>query len=148
LGVFGAFSCFPQDIIRSPDLQRIILILIGVFLTSRYWLFRTTDTLVYFGFFDFVGLMLLFLAESYAILTYFLGMFVNAFPLRREIQPVDLNDPELPTVDVFIPTYNEPISIVETTAAAAMRLDYPKEKLCVCILDDGGTLEKAAGPGP
>jgi cellulose synthase (UDP-forming) len=147
-GFLGLFLVFRKILSGRPDLQRIILILIGVFLTSRYWLFRTTDTLVYFGFFDFVGLMLLFLAESYAILTYFLGMFVNAFPLRREIQPVDLNDPELPTVDVFIPTYNEPISIVETTAAAAMRLDYPKEKLCVCILDDGGTLEKRLDPDP
>ncbi|MDI1227839.1 MAG: glycosyltransferase [bacterium] len=37
-------------------------------------------------------------------------------------------------VDVFIPTYNEPVDIVRRTAAAAMRISYPHE---TWILDDG-----------
>ncbi len=32
---------------------------------------------------------------------------------------------ELPTVDVFIPTYNEPLDVLERTIIGALSLDYP-----------------------
>ena len=133
---------------QRSELQRIVLILICFFLTTRYWLFRVNDTLIFSGFFDFLGLILLFAAESYSILTYLLGMFVNIHPLKRNIEPVNLDNPDLPVVDVFIPTYNEPVTMVGITATAAARLDYPKEKLNVYILDDGGTLQKRTDPDP
>ena len=41
----------------------------------------------------------------------------------------------LPEVDVYIPTYNEPMEVVEKTIIGALSLDYPKVKLWV--LDDG-----------
>lgn len=44
---------------------------------------------------------------------------------------------ELPTVDVFIPTYNEEMEVVERTILGALHLDWPKEKLRVWVLDDG-----------
>jgi cellulose synthase (UDP-forming) len=40
-----------------------------------------------------------------------------------------------PTVDVFIPTYNEPLEILEKTITGALFLDYPRFK--VWVLDDG-----------
>ncbi|MBX9977377.1 MAG: glycosyltransferase [Alphaproteobacteria bacterium] len=43
----------------------------------------------------------------------------------------------LPTVDVFIPTYNEGIDVVERSIVGALHLDWPKEKLKVWVLDDG-----------
>jgi cellulose synthase (UDP-forming) len=130
------------------ELQRIFIILLCFFLTARYWYFRTSSTLVYTGFFASLGMAALYLAESYGILTYILGMFVNISPLRRTIQPVDLSNPDLPSVDVFIPTYNEPETLVGITAAACSQLDYPKDKLNVYILDDGGTVEKRHDPDP
>ena len=42
---------------------------------------------------------------------------------------------ELPSVDVFIPVAGEPIAIIEKTATAALRMNYPKAK--VYILNDG-----------
>jgi cellulose synthase (UDP-forming) len=53
----------------------------------------------------------------------------QAFFARRE--------GELPTVDVFIPTYNEPLDVLERTIVGALALDYPKHKLKVYVLDDG-----------
>ena len=41
----------------------------------------------------------------------------------------------LPTVDVFIPTYNEPIEVLEKTITGALCLDYPNAK--IWVLDDG-----------
>ncbi len=42
-----------------------------------------------------------------------------------------------PTVDVFIPTYNEPLSVVRPTVLAAMALDWPADRFKVYLLDDG-----------
>ena len=133
---------------RSADFQRIVIILICLFLTSRYWFFRVNHTIYYLGIFDFIGMIALFMAESYGILTYLLGMFVNIAPLKRELDPIQLDDPDLPTVDIFIPTYNESELMVGITATAASKVDYPKDKLNVFILDDGGTLQKRNDPDP
>jgi cellulose synthase (UDP-forming) len=129
---------------RQP--WRLLLIVVGSFLALRYILWRTTDTLLYTGPADFVGMTALYVAEVYAIAVHFLGAFVNAWPVRHG--PLALpDDPALlPTVDVFIPTYNEADDIVRVTAVAATQLDYPPEKLRVWILDDGGTAQKRADP--
>jgi cellulose synthase/poly-beta-1,6-N-acetylglucosamine synthase-like glycosyltransferase len=42
-----------------------------------------------------------------------------------------------PTVEVFIVTYNEPLSVLEPTIIACVNMDYPGEKLRVMVLDDG-----------
>jgi len=42
---------------------------------------------------------------------------------------------ELPSVDVFIPTYNESIEVLEKTITGALCIDYPNFK--IWILDDG-----------
>lgn len=52
-----------------------------------------------------------------------------------------------PTVDVFIPTYSEPVEIVCRTAIAATHIRYPREKLRIHILDDGATSAKMAATG-
>ncbi|MGT2491175.1 glycosyltransferase [Cupriavidus basilensis] len=40
-------------------------------------------------------------------------------------------------MDIFIPTYNEPLSVVKPTVFAAMSLDWPRDKINVYVLDDG-----------
>lgn len=42
---------------------------------------------------------------------------------------------QLPSVDIFIPTYNEELEVLERTIAGAMNLDYPNFE--VWVLDDG-----------
>jgi cellulose synthase (UDP-forming) len=125
---------------RQP--WRILFILLDVFLVVRYILWRTFETLIYTGFLDFLGMVVLYVAEMYAMSLLLMGMFVNCWPLVRT--PLVLQDTpdDLPHVDIFIPTYNESDDIVEVTAIAAMQIDYPKEKLHVYILDDGGTVAK------
>jgi cellulose synthase (UDP-forming) len=130
----------------NPDWSRVGVILIGSFITLRYWMFRTTETIGYAGFWDFIFLLLLYLAETYGILIHFMGMFVNVFPLSRRIPPLPSDPGRLPTVDIFIPTYNEDVEVVHVTAAACTQLDYPGEKLKIYILDDGGTAQKLNDP--
>jgi len=66
-----------------------------------------------------------------------LGYMQTAWPLKRIPVPMPNDEKLWPHVDVLIPTYNEPLSLVRYTTLAAHNIDYPPEKLHVYILDDG-----------
>jgi len=125
---------------------RLILLILAAFLSLRYIQWRTFDTLQYTGPLDFIGMALLYLAEVYGLIIYFMGMFVNLWPMKSKHIPLPADKDKLPTVDVFIPTYNEYDDIVRITATAATQIDYPKEKLRIYILDDGSTQAKRNHP--
>ena len=132
----------------QPVWSRVGVIVIGTYITLRYWVFRTMETIGFQSGWDFTFLVLLYLAETYCICTYVISMFVNIAPLTRKIPPLPSDPERLPTVDVFIPTYNEGVDVVYVTATACTLLDYPKEKLNIYILDDGGTAQKLNDPDP
>ncbi len=132
----------------NPEISRIMVILLGAFLSWRYWVFRTAETLSYQGAWDVAFMTLLYLAETYGILVHSLGMIVNISPLTRRVPPLPADLSRLPTVDVFIPTYNEPVEVVHVTLSACTQLDYPRDRLAIYLLDDGGTLQKLNDPDP
>jgi len=69
---------------------------------------------------------------------------INADPLRRKPLPRD-EDADLPTVDVFIPTYNEDEYILATTVRRRQsRWRTRSTSSNVYLLDDGGTDQKNA----
>ena len=78
---------------------------------------------------------------SAGVLILVVSLIINADPLDRKPLEREADD-ALPTVDVFIPTYNEDEYILATTIAAAKSMDYPAAKLTVWLLDDGGTDQK------
>ncbi len=125
---------------------RLTIIMLGAFLGLRYILWRTTETLLYTGPIDFISMAILYMAEIYAISIFFLGMFLNAWPVHHQPLLLPDNTDVLPAVDVFIPTYNESDEIIRVTAIAATQINYPKDKLRIWILDDGGTAQKRAHP--
>ena len=77
--------------------------------------------------------LLLVAAEVYAALVLLLGYFQTAWPLKRKPLPLPADRSQWPTVDVFIPTYNEPLSVVKPTIYAALALDYPSDKLAIHV---------------
>jgi cellulose synthase (UDP-forming) len=124
---------------------QLTLVLIGMSLivSTRYMYWRITSTLGNeFGADLLFGLGLL-AAEFYAWVVLVLGFFQTIWPLRRK--PVAMPDDisRWPSVDIFIPSYNEPLSVVRPTVMAAMALDWPADKLNVYILDDGRRQEFA-----
>ena len=133
-----------EDTRRAP--WRIFVILLAAFMSLRYIYWRAFDTLLFTGPMDFMGMAVLFLAELHALGLHLMSMVVNIWPLDRKPIPLPQDISKLPTVDVFIPTYTEPIDIVRVTAIAAKNLNYPKEKLFVHILDDGGTIARRQNP--
>jgi cellulose synthase (UDP-forming) len=68
-------------------------------------------------------------------------------PLKRPDAPVQAEG-DLPSVDVFVPSYNEDNVLLASTLSAAKALDYPAQKLNVFLLDDGGTDEKCTQADP
>jgi len=125
---------------------RIIFIVLASALALRYILWRTFDTMIYTGPLDFIGMSLLLAAEIYASVLLIFGLFVNIWPLERNPLALPEDASLLPTVDIFIPTYNEPDDIIRITATAATQVEYPKEKVNIYLLDDGGTIAKRNDP--
>ncbi len=125
---------------------RMIFLVLAAFVAVRYILWRAFDTMIYTGFLDIIGMSMLLIAEIYASVLLLLGLFINAWPLERKPFALPGDKSLLPTVDVFIPTYNEPDEIIRITATAATQIDYPREKLNIYLLDDGGTQAKRNHP--
>ena len=133
-----------MDRSSSSYLVTLTLMLVSMFSTFRYGYWRMATTVKFFAdpgttwsLLDAFFISLLVLAEAYAFIILFLGYLQTLWPLRRTPVPLP-DDPEMwPAVDLLIPTYNEPLSVVRYTALAAMNIDWPAEKLNVYILDDG-----------
>ncbi len=60
------------------------------------------------------------------------------WPLNRQPVPLPEDMDLWPTVDIFVPTYNEDLNVVKNTIYASQGIDWPKDKLNIWILDDGG----------
>lgn len=116
-----------------------ILIMIGIslWMTLRYLYWRLTSTLEFETTSDFIFGYLLFFAESYGITCLILGYVQTAWPLERQPVMIDQPTTEWPSVDVFIPTYNESLQVVRLAVLAALTMDWPAAKLRVYLLDDG-----------
>jgi cellulose synthase (UDP-forming) len=96
---------------------------------------------------SFVAAGALFVVETYAIGVFFLGSFIMADPVRhRRPNPVSVED--LPTVDILVPTLNEPAELLSITLGAARNIAYPAHLVRVVLCDDGGTDARCADPDP
>lgn len=134
---------------KYQHLFRIFALVLAIALSVRYLLWRGIYTLTYSDILSMIAVWLLFAAEIYAGITSVLGAIVNAFPLSRPLLSLEgVDKATLPSVDVMIPSYNEDEDILEVTIRAAQMLDYPKDKLHIHLLDDGGTDQKINADNP
>lgn len=141
---FLAVACIVLALIVRRDQRHLAsLILIGLSLlsSSRYMYWRITETLgvgdpgvTIFDLFFTFGLLA---AELYALFVMVMGYFQTLQPLSRK--PSELPDDRdmWPTVDLLIPTFNEPLEVVQPTIMAALDVDWPPDKLNIYVLDDG-----------
>ncbi len=115
----------------------LVMMLLSVIVSSRYTYWRLTETMYMDNPLDLVLGVGLLAAELYAFVVLLLGYVQTAWPLGRKPVPLP-DDPALwPTIDLFIPTYNEPLSVVRPTVLAAQSIDWPRDKLKIFVLDDG-----------
>ncbi len=144
LGLLTVLLAFWMDRSSSSYLVTLTLMLISIYSTFRYGYWRVSYVIRFFldpgtnaSALDVFFICLLVLAEMYAFIILFLGYLQTLWPLRRTPVPLPEDPENWPAVDLLIPTYNEPLSVVKFTALAAMNIDWPADKLNVYILDDG-----------
>jgi cellulose synthase (UDP-forming) len=159
LGILMVALVIWLDRSSSSYLVTLTLLLVSMFSTFRYGYWRIATTAKFFmdpssvwSTLDAFFILLLLFAEFYAFVTLFLGYLQTLWPLRRTPVPLPDDTNMWPAIDLLIPTYNEPLSVVKYTALAAMNIDWPADKLNVYILDDGRREEfrafaEAAGIG-
>jgi len=121
------------------ETARVLFLIIAAFLSIDYFFWRTFTTLGYNDALSFACAIVLYLAELYGFIVYILSIFVNVDPLEREPYPLPEDQSTWPTIDVMIPSYNEDAELLEITILSSLQMDYPKDKLKVYLLDDGGT---------
>lgn len=127
---------------------RIVTFVFAGIIALRYAFWRTTETLPDISEpLNFIPGLILYLAEMYCLAMLAISFFMVSDPIRRETPDMGpVND--LPTVDVFVPSYNEDAELLAVTLAAAKSLAYPKDKLNIYLLDDGGTDAKRNHKNP
>ncbi len=143
--VVGMSCLILMGIIRKLKLTgvwRHVFLALGTSIVMRYFFWRTSYTLPPISdWVDFIPGILLYIGEVYSTVMLCISLFVVADPIERKPPPA-LRDEDLPTVDIFIPTYNEDPELLAMTVVGAVGLDYPKDRFKVFILDDGGTDQK------
>ncbi len=117
--------------IAEPVIRCITVIALAFTLYYLIWRVSTFNP-------DFIILSLaLWLAEAYGLMIFIL----YAFMAWRLVDPVPPQTKTHPTVDVFIPTYNEPVDVLRATLAGCANIRYPHQTY---VLDDGGREEVRA----
>jgi cellulose synthase (UDP-forming) len=98
---------------------------------------------------DNITSLLLYSAELYTLILLLLSIFIGFHATQSHIAPaLPKQSDQLPSIDVFIPSYDEPATLLEATLVAATNLDYPKEKLRIYLLDDGSSEAKRESKDP
>lgn len=132
--------------LRDRTLLFRYLVLVNLMVGGWYLYWRSTQSLnleaLWFS-------LPLLLAEIYMFLGGIIFLIGLWRPIERQVRSLSelipsLPEAQYPSVDVFITCYSESVDIVETTARAALRMDYPATKLRVYILDDGNSPDMRA----
>ncbi len=143
--VVGVILMAPRSLFGVRWFETLIVVALA-FVLARYLHWRLWETVWPADLSTFTGMFVwfVFICE---LLSWLDAGILFSFLLRRTNQsPVadwhedrlrDMDPMDLPEVDVFIATFNEPFEVLEKTIAGAAALDWPAERLNVWVLDDG-----------
>ena len=124
---------------QPPDWLRLPVGLVFLFLQASYLGFRLVATLSFDTWPDAVVSVLFFLSETFIHFRIALGnlsllRLTDRSSQADESQAVVRAGEYLPTVDVFVPTYSEPVEMLRRTIIGCQAMDYPGKT--VYLLDD------------
>jgi cellulose synthase (UDP-forming) len=123
---------------------RLLVFAVVWLVVARYLTWRFFDTLVPAdgAWYEVVWVYFCFAVETFALfdalilyLTFLRTSDRRAEADAHEARLRALPSNQLPSVDVYIPTYNEPIEVLEKTITGVLCLDYPNFN--AWVLDDG-----------
>jgi len=127
---------------------RTFVALLIVFTSTRYMIWRVTETMPSDSVLSIIGGIFLLGAETYGYILLLLSTFLSVDVYKRQPRPAPLSASACPTVDILIPSYNEPDDLLEVTLTAALNVNYPAGRVKVYLLDDGGTDGKRGQADP
>ena len=128
----------------KAKLPLMLLFVISIVVSGRYLWWRITSTISPVSTTEVILGVVLLTAELYAFAVMVLGYFPVCWVLDRKSAPLPADPSHWPSVDIFIPTYNESMDVIKPTVYAALNLDWPQDKLNVYLLDDGSRPEYEA----
>ena len=148
--LFPLLLIWPLWLIRRPEQdtpiwgRRSLIVLISFF-TTRYLVWRVTSSLNLESGLSIALSVLLLIAEAWLLLGGLVPLWLawQPFPDRR--QEIDQRHQRWaesgwrPDVDILIPTYGEPLNVLERTLIGCTSLSYPHTK--VWVLDDSNRHE-------
>lgn len=136
--------CLLTRAIPATNWTRLVVKTILIALAARYMIWRTFGQTMNFttGLSSFLSIFMYGL-EVFSFVMFFLNSVqtiwsnskLRSAQADRYTEDI-LSGHYLPSVDVFVPTHNEPEFIVRRTAVGCQAIDYPNKK--VYILDDTG----------
>ncbi len=138
--VSGLFALL-WDSRRDHQQVRAVVALVPALLVLPYLVWRVTDTLVVPDAQGTLAQVWVWLVAGVELLAFVeMGTFLLIMSrINQRSAQVDAlgssNAMGTPHVDVFIPTYNEPLEVLEKTILGASAIDYPAKT--VWVLDDG-----------
>ena len=138
-GITIAASLFIRHV--PGRLPLLTLVALSMTATFRYIWWRSTQTLEFNSVTEALVGFALYTAEAYTWIILFLGYTQTAWPLKRSVAGLPDDIDTWPSVDIFIPTYNEAMSVVKPTVFAAQGIDWPADRLRIYLLDDGSRPE-------
>lgn len=143
--IFGLISIailFVMGINKSRKIS-MVMVFLSALMSTRYIFWRATETLSFNSEVEAILGIGLFIAEVYVWAILILGYLQTSWPLKRTIEPMPDDINLWPTVDIYVPSYNESLDVVRDTVLAAQCIDYPRDKIKIYLLDDGKRSEFA-----
>ena len=116
-------------------LMTLVLVAMAVIASTRYLYWRFDATLTPDFSPDFLFGFYFFAAECHLALLVFTGLVQSIWPLKRATAALPDALDEWPTIDVFILCDDQPYKAIQLTTMAADKLDWPKKKLKIYLID-------------
>lgn len=122
--------------VKRNYINKIFIVIWNLGIIAIYLIWRIT-VIPFSNLFESILGILLFISETIVITEFIISqiLFVNDYKVKKKFLS-DFKE-NIPSVAVFICTYNEPEDLVETTILAALNLEYSAEKLKIYLCDDG-----------
>ena len=133
-----SFFCIALYIRRyAGTVLSLVLIGMAVIASARYLYWRLDATLIRDVSLHSILCFYLFVAECYLALFVFVGSIQSVWPLKRMREPLPANLDEWPTVDVFVLCGDQTYAAIKCTSMAALKLNWPRKKLKIYLIDGG-----------
>lgn len=141
IALLGVLYLFLWDIRKTDLTTRKSLSLLSGVLAIAYLVWRLMYTVWLpssFGLINQIWTIAIWFVELLAFIEVGTFLLIMSRTNQRSAQ-ADASQRQVrtvfPAVDVFIPTYNEPLDVLEKTIIGGLNIDYPNKK--IWILDDG-----------